>query len=97
MKADPPAGRLLRIHQLADGREQDLDALIVRVEPALQLGKLVSQLLVSAQHFPELNKGPDHVDAGLDGARAVKDIGRHDRAVLGEGIRRIASPAAPGV
>ena len=44
---------------------------------------------VSSEHFALLNESPDDVDAHRDGLRAVEDIGGHDRAMFGEGVREI--------
>lgn len=52
-----------RSHQLADRLENELELAVVFL---LQLGQLAGQVLVIAQHFPELHKRPHDGDVDVD-------------------------------
>ncbi len=59
------------------------------IKPSFELCEATSQFLVRSEHLAQLNKGAHHVDAHLDGARAVKNRGGHDHAMFGEDIRKV--------
>jgi len=61
---------------------------------ALQRRELAREILVRGKQLAQLHEGAHHVDAHLDGAGTVQDGGSHDRAVLGEGERELATAAA---
>jgi hypothetical protein len=88
----------LPVHELSDGREDGGDGFIVSgelfVEPCFELREAAGQFLVGAEQLAQLHEGAHHVDAHLDGARAVEDRGGHDRAVLGEGVRQVLAMLA---
>lgn len=45
------------------------------------------QIRRTGQRGANLYEGTDDIDAHLDRARTAEDVRRHDRAVLGEGVR----------
>ena len=98
-EADAAALGRRRVHQLADGGEDGGDRLIVGgeplLEPCFELIEASRQLPVRGEHLTQPHEGAHHVDAHLDGARAVEDRGGHDGSVLGEGVRQVLAVLPP--
>ena len=97
-EADRPALRDRRVHELADGSEDGGDGFIVDgelfVEPDFELCKTARQFLVRSEHLTKLDEGAHHIDTHFDRARAVEDRRSHDRAMFGEGVRRVLAMLA---
>jgi len=64
---------------------------VVGLEPAFELIELPRKCSVGGEEFAQPNERPDHIDAHLQGARAIQDGCGHDDAVLGEGVRQVLS------
>jgi hypothetical protein len=62
----------------------------------LQLREATRQLRVRGEHFAQPQKRTHHIDAHLDGFRAIQHIGRLNGAVLGEGVSQVSAAAATG-
>jgi len=62
----------------------------MRSDLTFKFRKLISQLFMRGQHYAQLDERAHHKDAHLNGLFAVEYIRRHDRAVLSEGIGKIA-------
>jgi len=63
-------------------------------ELPIHLGEPFENDGIGQKGFAHLHKRTDDLHAHRDGARAAQDGGRHDRAVLGEHERRLATTAA---
>ena len=89
------------MHELADGREDGGDGLIVRgelfVEPGLELRESPSQLFVRAEQLAQLHEGTHDLDVDGDRAIAVEYRGEHCHALLGEGIGQVLAMLAAAV
>ena len=48
-----------------------------------------------AEEFTQLDESAYYIKADFDSAARVEDVGDHQGAVLGEGIRAIARSSAP--
>ena len=83
VEADLAAGRIGRSHQLEDGLE---DVAEIGVVLLLQGGDLAGEGLHREGHPAQFHECADHSYAHVDGLRAVEHGGRHDGAMLGEGI-----------
>src|SRR2546427_10455606 len=88
-EADAAGPGELWCHEPTDGFKQRLDVLIVRFHTALQLRQLLVELFMRRQDRPKPYERPDDIHTHLHGATAVKHVGRHDRAMLGESPRTI--------
>src|SRR5229473_2923998 len=84
------------VHQIAYGREDGDNRLIVVLELVLQVRELTGQGGVRSKQTAQLHEGTHDVYAHLDGARAVKHVGGLDGAVFSEGVWQIfdITPAA---
>ena len=77
------------LHELADGIEDGLDALIVSGESALDLGQLERELPLIGQHPAHLDEGAYHENADLDGPFRLEKGGRHDCSMFGKSKRQV--------
>jgi len=73
-KSDAAALRWRWVHELADGREDGGDGLLVVLQLALQLVELPGERGVGSQEFAQAYEGADHKDAHLDGARLLRMV-----------------------
>ena len=89
------------MHQLADGGKDGGNSLIMTgklfIESGFELHEATRELFVRGKHLAELHEGAHHVDAHLDGARAVQDGGGHDGSVFGEREGEFTATAAAGL
>src|SRR6185312_1223955 len=99
-KSDGPALGSGWVHELADGREDGGDRLVVDgelfLDARLELIETAGEFLVRGQELAQLHEGANDVDAHSDGARGVEDISGLDGAMLGEGPRELAAATPDG-
>ena len=55
----------------------------------VDFGQAFQDGIVGGEQFALLNESPHNKDTHRDGLRAVQDISRHDRAMLGEGVGKM--------
>ena len=83
-------------HELAEGVEDDAELTVV---PVFQLVEPAGQFQVGKGHFPQADKRPHHLNAGLHDSGGVQYVCGHDGAVLGEDEWELPPPLlveAPG-
>lgn len=83
----PPLGSR-RVEELTDRGEHGGDGLVMRgellLDARLELIEALGELLVGGEQLAQLHEGAHDVDAYLNRAIAVEDVGGLDRTVLGE-------------
>jgi len=67
--------------------------MIVALDALLQVGQFAGEFGMTGQHLAKLNKGAHDHNVDLHGALAPQHAGEHSNALLGEGVRQIATPA----
>ena len=95
MKADRRRGWLggwwRRVEDFHDALQEFDDSGFVNVQAALEFllecRQLACQSPSISQQGTHFDESANDEDAHLNGARAIKDIGGHDRAMLGKGAR----------
>jgi hypothetical protein len=63
----------------------EAEGIVVLEQHGVHLGEPLEHIRLGQHDLALLDEGTHNVDAHFDGVRAVEDIGRHQRAVLGEG------------
>ena len=81
---------LRRRYELAKRGENRCDVCIVFADSLFELGELLLNRGICLSGIAKSSEGPDHMDAHVDGSRALQDHRQHRRAMLGEYIRRQA-------
>lgn len=86
MKPDFRFGRFRwRTQERLQLAPNDPQRIIVLKECGIHLGKALEHVGLGGQDFVLLDEGPHHIDTHFYGLQAIEDVGRHQRAVLGEG------------
>lgn len=94
-KSDATALRNLRLHELANGRENGGDRFVMPLELALEFVQLAGKLGIGSQQLAKLDERAHDVEAHFDSTWAVEDSGGHNGAVLGEREGVVACAATP--
>lgn len=84
-----PMTRTGRRGKFSDRRDHGRKLFVVRAHLGVEFGQLGRDGLVVDDHQAEPDKGPDDVDAHFCGRFAVKDVGRLNGAMLGEGAGKV--------
>ena len=95
MKSHRLCGRVGRCHELPNRRDELPDRVVMSGEFAFELVELACQLLVAEDQLPQLDERSHHEHADLNRSRRVQQAGRHERAVLGEGVGTVSPAAVP--
>jgi len=88
MRADVVDGPVFLV-RVDDLPRHSLDASNKAVNGRAPSAKAQGQFPVGAEEFPQVHKCAHDVNAHLHCARAVQNGGRHDGAVLGEGVGQV--------
>lgn len=93
MEADPAAvGGCVGSSELTDRCDDGGQLLVVVTCTGVEFGKLGGERSVIGHELAQPDKGPHDMNAHRHGVWRIKHVGRHQGAMLGESVRRVAPP-----